>query len=70
MSARDISRTLSPFAHQTIHIYVCTKLCFQSILRRYFGEERLTAINASINPFILPLMYYRVSLDVHIFVLL
>ena len=70
MSARDVSGPSIPSACQNIYIYVGTKLRFQSLLRRYFGEERLAAINASINPFILPLIYYRFSLDVHIFVLL
>ena len=70
MSARDVSRPFNPFAHQTIHIFVCTKLHFQATLRRLFGESRLAAINASIAPFILPVVYYRHSLDVFVFVLI
>ena len=68
MSAREIVGPFSPSAHQTIHIFVSTKIRFQATLRRIFGEQRLAAINASVNPFVLPLVYYRHSLDVFIFV--
>ena len=47
MSARDVSGPFNPSVHQTIHIFVCTKLRFQATLRRIFGEARLAAINAS-----------------------
>ena len=70
MSARDILGPFNPSAHQTIHIFVSTKLHFQESLRRLFGEARLAAINVSVEPFILPWVYYLVSLDVLIFVLL
>ena len=70
MSARDVSGPFNPSVHQTIHIFVCTKLRFQATLRRIFGEQRLAAINASVNPFILPVVYYQISLDVCIFVLI
>ena len=70
MSARDISGPFSPSAHQTIHIFVSTKLCFQASLRRLFGEAKVVAINALVAPFILPWVYYALSLDVLIFVLL
>ena len=70
MSARDISGPFNPSVHQTIHIFVCTKLRFQATLGRIFGEARLAAINASIAPFILPVVYYQISLDVYIFVLI
>ena len=70
MSANDIAGPIRPSAAQKIHIWVCTKLRFQAILRRTFGEQRLAAINASVSPFIFPVIYYRISLDVHIFVLL
>ena len=70
MSARDVGRPFNPSAHQEIHIFVCTKFQFQATLRRFFGEARLAAINASVNPFIFPYMNYRQSLDVYIFVLL
>ena len=70
MSARDVSGPFSPSAHQTIHIFVGTKLRFQGTLRRIFGEARLAAINASVAPFILPTVFYQFSLDVYIFVLL
>ena len=70
MSARDVSGSFNPSVHQTIHIFVCTKLHFQATLRRVFGEARLAAINASIAPFILPVVYYKISLDVYIFVLI
>ena len=70
MSARDISGPFNPSAHQTIHIFVCTKHCFQATLRRIFGEARLAAINASVAPFILPMIFYQNSLDIYIFVLI
>ena len=70
MSAQDVIGPIIPSARQTIYISVCTKLRFQRTLRNLFGQERLAAINASVNPFILPLIYYPISLDVHIFVLL
>ena len=49
MSARDISKPFNPSAHQTIHIFVYTKLCFQETLRRLFGESRLKVINALVH---------------------
>ena len=70
MSASDVSGPFNPSAHQTIHIYVGTKLRFQGTLQRIFGEARLAAINASVAPFILPIVFYQFSLDVYIFVLL
>ena len=70
MSARDVSGPFNPSAHQEIHIFVCTKLRFQATLRRIFGEARLAAINASVAPFILPAVFYQISLDVYIFVLI
>ena len=70
MSARDVSGPITPSAQQQIHIYVCTKLRLQVNLRRIFGEQRLAEINASVNPFILPLIFEQFSLDVYIFVLL
>ena len=70
MSAQDISGPVDPFLRQEIHIRVSTKLRFQATLRRFFGVERLAAINASVEPFIFPLICYRLSLDVYIFVLL
>ena len=70
MSARDASGPFIPSACQTIHILVGTKLRFQAYLRRFFREERLAAINASIAPFILLVVYYEHFLDVFIFVLI
>ena len=70
MSANDVFGPIIPSARQSIHIYVCTKLRFQSTLRNLFGPERLAAINASVNPFILPIVYYRISIDVYVFVLI
>ena len=58
MNANDIAGPIRLSAGQKIHIWVCTKLHFQAVLRNTFGEQRLAAINA------------LVSLDVHIFVLL
>ena len=69
-SVREIVGPFTPSAHQTIHIFVSTKIRFQATLKRIFGEQRLAAINASVNPFVLPLVCYRHSLDVFIFVLL
>ena len=70
MNANDIAGPIRPSAGQKIHIWVCTTLRFQAVLRNTFGEQRLAAINASVSPFIFPVIYYRMSLDVHIFVLL
>ena len=70
MNSNAIAGPIRPSAGQKIHIWICTKLCFQVVLRNTFGEQRLAAINASVNPFIFPVIYYRISLDVHIFVLL
>ena len=70
MNANDIVGPIRPSAGQKIHIWVCTKLHFQVVLRNTFGEQRLAAINASVSPFIFPVIYYRISLYVHIFVLL
>ena len=70
MSARDVSGPITPSARQNVYIFVATKIRFQVTLRRVFGEERLAAINASVNPFIFPVIYYSLSLDVFIFVLL
>ena len=70
MSASDVSGPFIPAAHQTIHIFVGTKLRFQAYLRRLFGEARLAAINASLAPFILPVVYYQHSFDVFVFILL
>ena len=70
MSAHDILGPITPSACQNIYVFVATKIHFQATLRRIFKEERLVAINASVNPFILPVIYYRISLDVFIFVLL
>ena len=68
MSATDILGVFNLFAHQTIHTIVCTKLCFQAIVRRLFGEFRLVAINALVAPFILLWAHYLASLNVVIFV--
>ena len=71
MNTNDITGPIRPSAAQKVHIWVCTKLRFQAVLRNTFGEQRLlAAINASVSPFIFPVIYYRISLDVHIFVLL
>ena len=71
MNANDIVGPIRPpSAGQKIHIWVCTKLRFQAVLKNTFGEQRLAAINALVSPFIFSVIYYRISLDVHIFVLL
>ena len=70
MSARDVSGPFIPSARQTIYILVGIKLRFQAYLRRLFGEARLAAINASVAPFILLVVYYQHSFDVYIFILL
>ncbi len=70
MSASDVAGPLNPSARQCIFIFVCTKLRFQSALRRCFGETRLAAINASVDPFIFPYLNHRQSFDVYIFILI
>ena len=63
----DILGPINPFPRQENHIHVSIKLHFQATLRRYFGEERLALINASIEPFIfLAVIFCSLSLDVHI----
>ena len=70
MSANGVAGPIRPLAAQKVYIWVCTKLRFQVTLRNVFGEQRLAEINASVNPFIFPVIYYRILLNVHIFVLL
>lgn len=70
MSAQDITGPIIPSTRQRVHICVCTKIRFQSIIRNLFEQERLATINASVNPFVLPIVIYSISLDVYIFVLL
>ena len=70
MSAAPVVGPLIPSAEQHIHLYVCTKIRFQNILRRVFGQARLNAINSSVNPFIFPIIRYNFSCDVYVFILL
>lgn len=70
MNQEDIYRRVESFSRQSIHIIVSSKLQFQRVIRRVVGPSRLAAINASVNPFILPLIRYDLSFDVYIFVLL
>lgn len=69
MNHRDLYGPIHPLARQTVHIVASTKLRFQNIIRNLLGPRRLAEINASINPFILPLIRYDLGLDVFIFVL-
>ena len=69
MNHRDLYGPIHPLARQTVHIVVSTKLRFQNIIRNLLGPRPLAEINASINPFILPLIRYDLGLDVFIFVL-
>lgn len=70
MNQEDLYRRLISYARQEIHIVVGSKLQFQRVIRRMFGPRQVAAINASVNPFILPLIRYDISFDVYIFILL
>lgn len=70
MNQEDLQGPLIPITRQAVHIIVSTKLRFQRVIRRIFGPNRLAAaVNASVDPFILPIIRYDISLDVYIFVL-
>lgn len=69
MNHRDIYGPIRPIAQQSIHIIVSTKLRFQNLLRNTPGPHRLAAINASVNPFIFPVIRYNLTFDVYIFIL-
>ena len=69
MNQEDLYRELIPLARQNIYIVVSTKLQFQCVIRGVLGPRHLAAINASVNPFILPIIRYNLSFDVFIFVL-
>ena len=69
MNQEDLYTRLIPIVRQNVYIIVSTKLQFQRVICRLFGQHRLNAINSSINPFILPLIRYEHNLDVFIFVL-
>ena len=60
---------LTPIARQDVRIIVSAKFRFQRTILRMFGPKRLAAINASVDPFILPIIRYDISFDVYIFVL-
>lgn len=65
----QITAPLTPIARQDVRIIVSTKFRFQRTILRMFGPTRLAAINASVDPFILPIIRYDISFDVYIFVL-
>ena len=69
MNQEDLYRELIPLARQNIYIVVSTKLQFQRVIRGVLGPRHLAAINASVNPFILPIIRYNLSFGVFIFVL-
>ncbi len=69
MNQEDLYRQLIPLARQNVYIVVSTKLQFQRVIRGVLGSRHLAAINASVNPFILPLIRYNINFDVFIFVL-
>ena len=69
MNQEDLYRELIPLARQNIYIVVSTKLQFQRVIRGVLGPRHLAAINASVNPFILPIIRYNLSFNVFIFVL-
>ena len=69
MNQEDLYRELIPLARQNIYIVVSTKLQFQRVIRGVLGPRHLATINASVNPFILPIIRYNLSFDVFIFVL-
>ena len=64
-----LSTPFAPTARQFVHIIISTKLRFQGRIRHLFGEAALAAINASIKPFILPIINYNLAFDIFIFIL-
>ena len=54
----------------SIHVVLSCKIFFQQRLALTFGADRLAEINASPQPFLLPLLDYNLTFDVYIFILL
>ena len=54
----------------SIHVVLSCKIFFQQRLALTFGADRLAEINASPQPFLLPLLDYSHTFDVYIFILL
>ena len=69
MNQEDLYTGLISIVRQNVYIIVCTKLQFQRVICRLFGQHRFNAIYSSINPFILPFRRYDHNLDVFIFIL-
>lgn len=71
MNHEEVYAPAEPLSRQNIYIVVSTKLRFQRTLRSMIGSRRLAAINASLDPFFLPMIRQgSTRLDVIIFVLL
>ena len=58
-----------PSRQQSVHIILDRKMFYQQRMVSLFGRERLAEINASKEPFILPLINYHNTFDVIIFIL-
>ena len=54
----------------SFHVVLSCKIFFQQRLALTFGADRLVEINASPQPFLLPLLDYNLTFDVYIFILL
>jgi len=63
-----ITATFIPIAIHPVHIIVSTNFRFQRTIYNLFGPSHLNAINAFVNPFILPLIKYNIIFDIYIFV--
>lgn len=58
-----------PNRRQNVHILFSLKIHFQQRIALMFGADRLAEVNASTEPFILPLVNHHNSFDVLIFIL-
>ena len=58
------------FPFTSIHVVLSCKIFFQQRLALTFGADHLAEINASPQPFLLPLLDYNLTFDVYIFILL
>lgn len=70
MNQEDLYQRFITLARQDVHVIVSAKLQFQRVIRRMFGPTQVATINASVNPFILPLICYDLNFDMYIFIII
>ena len=63
-------QNLNPNQGITIHLHIDRKIFFQQRIVSLFGAERLGEILESPHPFILPIIHYHHSCNIHIFILI